>query len=91
MANTSHRLGKKATVDEVFQAIGDNEEMFDSFSRMVEHLVANEVDLEKERITLGPVLTMDADKERYVGEHSDMANMYLKRNYREPFIVPENV
>jgi hypothetical protein len=34
---------------------------------------------------------MDADKERYVGEHSDMANMYLKRNYREPFIVPENV
>jgi len=91
MANTSHRLGKKATVDEVFQAIGDNEEMFDSFSRMVEHLVANEVDLEKEPITLGPTLTMDADKEQYVGEHSDMANMYLKRNYREPFIVPENV
>lgn len=91
MANTSHRLGKKATVDEVFQAIGDNEEMFDSFSRMVEHLVANEVDLEKEPITLGPMLTMDADKERYVGEHGDMANMYLKRNYREPFIVPENV
>ncbi|HPC96645.1 MAG TPA: Gfo/Idh/MocA family oxidoreductase [Sedimentisphaerales bacterium] len=91
MANTSHRLGKKATVDEILQAVGNNEEMFDSFSRMVEHLVANEVDLEKEPITLGPVLTMDADREQYVGEYSDMANMYLKRNYREPFIVPENV
>jgi hypothetical protein len=63
----------------------------DSFNRMLEHLAANEVDLEKEPITIGPMLTMDAEKEQFVGEHSDMANMFLKRNYREPFVVPDKV
>ena len=91
MANTSHRLGKKATVDEIKTAIGDNTEMMDSLNRMLEHLAANEVSLEKEPITLGPVLTMDPQAERYVGENSDLANMFIKRNYREPFVVPDQV
>jgi predicted dehydrogenase len=91
MANTSHRLGKNATPDEIKTTIGDNTEMMDSFNRMLEHLDANEVNLEKEQITVGPMLTMDAKKERYVGDHSEMANMFIKRNYREPFVVPENV
>jgi predicted dehydrogenase len=91
MANTSHRLGKKMKPDEIKAALADNPEMLDSFNRMLEHLAANEVDLEKEPITMGPMLTMDPEKERYVGEWSDMANMFVKRNYREPFIVPENV
>lgn len=26
-----------------------------------------------------------------VGAHSDWANLYLKRNYREPFAVPQQV
>ncbi|MBN1805031.1 MAG: Gfo/Idh/MocA family oxidoreductase [Sedimentisphaerales bacterium] len=91
MANTSYRIGKKATPDEIKAAIGDNAEMMDSFDRMLEHLAANEVDLEKEPITIGPMLTMDARTERYVGEYSDLANMFIKRNYREPFVVPEKV
>jgi predicted dehydrogenase len=91
MANTSHRLGKKATVDEIKAAIGENAEMMDSFNRMLDHLAANEVNLEKEPITLGPVLTMDPQKEQYVGECSELANMFLKRNYREPYVIPENV
>ena len=91
MANTSYRLGKKATPDEIKATIGDNAEMMDSFGRMLEHLGANEIDLEKEPIAIGPMLTMDAEKERYVSENSDMANMFIKRNYREPFVVPENV
>ena len=91
MANTSYRLGKKATPDEIKATIGDNAEMMDSFNRMLEHLAANEVNLENEPITIGPMLTMDAAKEQYVGEHSDLANMFLKRNYREPFVVPEKV
>jgi len=91
MANTSYRLGKKATADEIRETIGDKTEMMDSFDRMIDHLDANEIDFEKEPITVGPMLTMDAEKERYVGDNSDMANMYIKRNYREPFVVPEDV
>jgi hypothetical protein len=91
MANTSYRLGKKMKADEIKATLADNPEMLDSFNRMLEHLAANEVDLEKKPITMGPMLTMDPEKERYVGESGDMANMLLKRNYREPFVVPEDV
>ena len=65
--------------------------MMDSFDRMLEHLKANEVDLEKDPITMGPMLMMDPQAEKFVGEHSDWANMYVKRNYREPFVVPDQV
>ncbi len=91
MANISYRIGKKATPDEIKAAIGDNAEMMDSFDRMLEHLAANEVDLEKKPITIGPMLTMDPRTERFVGKYSDLANMFIKRNYREPFVVPDRV
>jgi len=91
MANISYRVGKKATPDEIKSSIGDNENMMDSFDRMLEHLKANEVDLEKDPITMGPMLMMDPQAEKFVGEHSDWANMYVKRNYREPFVVPDQV
>ena len=49
------------------------------------------MDLEKEPITMGPMLTMDPEAEKFVGDNSEMANMYVKRNYREPFVVPDKV
>ncbi len=90
MGNISYRLGKKMSVSEARRCI-DNEYVMDSFNRMVEHLRVNEVDLEKELITMGPMLRMNPEKERFVGEYSKMANMYLKRNYREPFVVRNRV
>ena len=90
MGNVSYRLGKKMSVSEIRNSI-DDDDVMDSFERMLEHLDANEVDLEKEPITMGPMLTMDPRTEMFVGEHSDMANMYIKRNYREPFVVPDKV
>jgi len=91
MGNVSYLLGKKMSVDEIKKAIGNNAVLMESFERMHEHLNANEVDLEKEPITMGPMLTMDPQTEKFTGELSDMANMYVKRNYREPFVVPEKV
>jgi len=91
MGNVSYRLGKKMPVSEIKDAIGDNADLMDSFERMLEHLKANDVDLEKEPITMGPMLTMNTKKERFVREHSDWANMYLKRNYREPFVIRNKV
>ncbi len=90
MGNISYRLGKKMSVIEARSTI-NNEYVLDSFDRMVEHLRVNEVDLDEELITMGPMLKMDPEKEVFVGEMSDMANMYLKRNYREPFVVPDEV
>jgi len=90
MGNISYRLGKQMSVADARATI-DNEVLLDSFDRVVAHLKVNEVDLEKEPITMGPMLTMDPEKEVFVGDMSDMANMFIKRNYREPFVVPENV
>jgi len=69
----------------------NNEYVLDSFDRMVEHLKVNGVDLVKEPITMGPMLTMDPKAERFVGDWSTEANMFTKRNYREPYVVPEKV
>ena len=91
MGNVSHRIGKKMSVDEIKEAIGDNADLMDSFERMLSHLNANEVDLKAEPITCGPMLTMDPKAEKFVGDYSDMANMYVSRNYREPFVVPDKV
>jgi len=90
MGNISYRLGRKMSISEARNSI-DNDYVMDSFERMLEHLKVNEVDLEKEPITMGPMLTMDPRKETFVGEYSDWANMYVKRNYREPFVVPDRV
>jgi len=90
MGNASYRLGKQMSVDEIKNAI-DNDDVMDSFERMVEHLKANQIDFDREPLTMGPMLTMDPRKEMFVGEMGGLANMYVKRNYREPFVVPENV
>jgi len=91
MGNVSYRIGKSASVRDIRNAIEGNADMLDSFERMVGHLGANEVDLEKTPLTMGPMLTMDPEKEVFTGEHSDWANMLVKRNYREPFVVPDKV
>ena len=65
--------------------------MMDSFDRMLEHLKANEVNLEATPLTLGPTLAMNPESEKFTGEHSEWANMLIKRNYREPFVVPDKV
>ena len=90
MGNISYRLGRKVSVEDARKSI-DNEHLMDSFERMLEHLKVNEVDLEKEPITMGPMLTMDPDTEKFVGDYSEWGNMYIKRNYREPFVVPDQV
>jgi hypothetical protein len=91
MGNISYRLGKKMSADEIKDSIKGNTELTDSFEGVLAHLAANEIDLAKTPVTMGPMLTMDTEKEVFIGEYSEWANMYLKRNYREPFVVPDNV
>ena len=91
MGNTSYRLGKAASPEEIRSAVADYPELAASFESMLSNLQANEVDLTAEPITLGPALTMDPETERYTGQYSELANMFIKRNYREPFVVPEQV
>jgi hypothetical protein len=85
--NISHRLGQAQDPDAILETIKGDKFAAETFERMKEHLAKNEVDLSKDKLTLGPVLKMDGKTERFI-DH-DAANAMLKDTYREPFVVPE--
>jgi hypothetical protein len=89
MANISYRLGRRESPAAIKKAVEGNDVLEEFFDRLASHLRANRVDLERTRLVLGPPLEMDAQAERFVGESADLANMFLTRNYREPFVIPE--
>jgi predicted dehydrogenase len=91
MGNISYRLGRREPPETVRQAVRDHPTAAEAVDRLLSHLEANEIDLETNPLTLGPTLTFDGEQERFVDRHSEWANMYLKRNYREPYAVPEAV
>jgi len=91
MGDISYRTGNQSSPDEIKKACSSNPEMLDSFERFMKHLAVNDADFNATPAVLGSMLTMDANTEKFTGEHSFNANMYLKRNYRREFEVPEKV
>jgi predicted dehydrogenase len=85
--NISYRLGAAASADAIRERICADRDAQATFERMVEHLGANQVDLKATPLTLGGVLTMDPQTERFLD--NDDANALLTRNYRPPFVVPQ--
>jgi predicted dehydrogenase len=88
-ANISYRLGSQHSPEEIRDAVKANPDLAESLGRMEQHLGANNVDLHKTPATLGAVLKMDPKTERFIGNR--LADQFLKREYRAPFVVPENV
>ena len=91
MGNISYRVGKEVSAEEVKDAINEDPEVLDAFERTRAHLSANGIDLSESKITLGPWLNMDSSKERFTGPYSDIANKYVRQEYREPFVVRDEV
>lgn len=90
-AHISYRLADRKPVEEIRKAVAGNDLLAESFERLCPHLQANEIDLQENPVALGPTLTFDTEQEKFVGQDSYYANMFLKRNYRPPFVVPETV
>ena len=63
--------------------------MTEAFERMAAHLDKNEVDITKNKVTLGLPLKVDPKKEQFVDNAK--ANALLTRKYRKPFVVPRQV
>ena len=91
MGNISHRLGKETSRDEIMEVIKGKKELEDSFERFQEHLLVNGVDIKATPRILGPWLKMDTDNEKFIGDFHEQANELVKRQYRKPFVVPEQV
>jgi len=87
--NISHRLGQSLSAEAIVDATKDNHDLAESLGRMAEHLGANQVDLHQTPLVLGPALKLDPQTERFT--NSDPANLFLQREYRSNFVVPEKV
>jgi predicted dehydrogenase len=89
IGNISWRLGHSASPNEIQKQLGQmkvHDDALETFERTRQHLVENNVDLEKSKLTLGPLLRLDSEKEKFLD--NPMADAFLIREYREPFIVP---
>ena len=89
MGNVSHLVGKQAPPEAIRSAIEGNRELTDAFDRCRDYLRENGVDLGTSQATLGPWITFDPKEERFVSDFADAANKLSRRQYREPFVVPE--
>ena len=94
MGNISYRVGGERVAGEAQEAVQDRgSEAAEVFAGFKEHLEVNGVDFAKAKVVVGPWLEMDAAKEQFVGD-SDVvrkANGFLRREYRKPFVIPEEV
>lgn len=92
ISNISWLTGRPAAPDAIRNAINTMPRLADAFERMVKHLTANDIDLDKYPITLGSTLNFQSDRDVFTGEPGNalnMANALLLRNGREPFVFPK--
>lgn len=91
MGNISYRVGQEASYEEIEDVFKKDYEIHDALERTRQHLGANGINMRELPVILGPWLNMDSKKESFVGEHASKANKYISRDYREPFVVREQV
>lgn len=91
LGNISYYLGEsnRVSAEEIEAVVSKVKSLDDNVAtlqRTVEHLKANNVDLAKTPLSLGPMLHFDNETERFT--NNDEANNWLAREYRAGFEVP---
>jgi predicted dehydrogenase len=87
LPNISVRVGEKKPLDKV-DAFAGNAAGEEAFSRMKQHLADNGVKADV-AVWSGKSLAIDTAAEKFVGDEA--ANKLLKREYRAPYVVPDQV
>lgn len=87
--NISYQVGRELGPDAIRSELGTHKVGSEAFERLAAHLDKNGVDIAGDQVTLGPWLEFDPKAERFTSH--EPANAYLSREYRAPFIVPEDV
>jgi predicted dehydrogenase len=93
VANVSYLLGKEKSNSELAEAIKSDVNTKDSFARMLDHLKANEVNVETTKSVVGPLLKIDSKTEMFTGSESTIVkaannNPLRKREGRGEFKIP---
>jgi len=89
LGNISYRLGKQTSPADISERFSPDTLGADTWRRLIEHLVINEVDLNKHKAILGPALAFDGQAEQFTGPLADQANGLLKNEYRSGWEIPE--
>ncbi|MCA9038540.1 MAG: gfo/Idh/MocA family oxidoreductase, partial [Planctomycetaceae bacterium] len=89
LANIAFQTGSAWNAENAASVTGDHGVWGSLLEEMKEHLGAYNLSFADKGIRLSPMLNLDIASERFVGEHAEAANALLKRQYREPYVVPE--
>jgi predicted dehydrogenase len=89
LGNISYRLSEMITGEEAGERLASDKEGLETFHRFSEHLAANMVMIEHNRILrFGRKLSIDPNREVFTGPSLSEADALLTRDYRRPFVVP---
>jgi predicted dehydrogenase len=91
LGNISYKLGKQESLSNIYKKLEDHPFLMDSFRGFEKHLSVHGIDISEQLPVLGPKLLFDSKMEAFHGPNSNMANLFLKDTYREPFQIPEDV
>lgn len=93
LSNISYRLGvgDPKNYDKARSLAGTNKEVVAALEKIRDNCKAFGIPTDEMTWTIGPVLTFDPKTEKFTGDQAEAANKLLTREYRAPFVVPENV
>ena len=86
LANISYRTGSQMSASEARSV--DQPQWLQLIDQMEEHLGVYDIKLDDKVIQMSPMLEVN-DEGTFVGDGSEKANTFLKREYRKGFEVPE--
>ena len=91
MANVNWQIGREVDVDEIRDNVKPHEDAVSTIESHIAQLNGNGVDLKTKPFVMGPKLKYDTISETFIGNNAARANKYLRRVYREPFEVKEEI
>ena len=83
--NISYLVGQTASPDEIREAIKGKHDVSEAYGRFVEHLAANDVDMNATPATMGVPLEMDPRTERFTGSAASSGPMAMKLSEKVRF------
>jgi predicted dehydrogenase len=89
MANLSYRLGEERPLEGIKDPFGSSAVGNEAFRGMRDHLKGLGLNLAATPVRVGRALTLDPKTEKFEGDAE--ANALLRREYRKPFVVPDQV
>lgn len=89
LANIAFRAGGEYSAGEATELAAEIPTWGALHEEMKAHLHAHGVDLGNGPIQLSGMLEFDPERNRFTGKNADLANVFLKREYRAPYEVPE--